>query len=77
MDKRIRTKSAFREMFKYKNHITHTLEKLVAIESKRRIVEVISLCDGVIEIPQLGTKHSFNIAVSCGMVLWEYARTRV
>ena len=39
--------------------------------------EVISLCDGVIEIPQLGTKHSFNIAVSCGMVLWEYARTRV
>ena len=39
--------------------------------------EVIALCDGVIEIPQLGTKHSFNIAVSCGMVLWEYARTRV
>jgi len=39
--------------------------------------DVISLCDGVIEIPQLGTKHSFNIAVSCGMVLWEYARTRV
>jgi tRNA G18 (ribose-2'-O)-methylase SpoU len=39
--------------------------------------EVIYLCDGVIEIPQLGTKHSFNIAVSCGMVLWEYARTRI
>ncbi len=38
---------------------------------------VIALCDAVIEIPQLGTKHSFNIAVSCGMVLWEYARTRV
>ena len=38
---------------------------------------VIDCCDGVIEIPQLGTKHSFNIAVSCGMVLWEYARTRV
>ncbi len=39
--------------------------------------DVIAHCDGVIEIPQLGTKHSFNIAVSCGMVLWEYARTRV
>lgn len=39
--------------------------------------EVIANCDGVIEIPQLGTKHSFNIAVSCGMVLWEYARHRV
>jgi len=37
-----RPKSAFKEMFKYKNHITHTLEKLVAIESKRRIVEVSS-----------------------------------
>jgi len=42
VDKRIRTKSAFREMFKYKNHITHTLEKLVAIESKRRVIEVSS-----------------------------------
>lgn len=38
---------------------------------------VIKACDGVIEIPQLGTKHSFNISVSCGMLLWEYARTRV
>ena len=39
---RYRPKSPFKEMFKYKNHITHTLEKLVAIESKRRIVEVSS-----------------------------------
>lgn len=33
--------------------------------------EVINLCDGVIEIPQLGTKHSLNISVSCGVVLWD------
>jgi 23S rRNA (guanosine2251-2'-O)-methyltransferase len=33
--------------------------------------EVIYLCDKIIEIPQLGTKHSFNIAVSAGIVLWE------
>lgn len=39
--------------------------------------QVIDVCDGVIEIPQLGTKHSFNIAVSCGILLWEYARKRV
>lgn len=39
--------------------------------------DIIHACDGVIEIPQLGTKHSFNISVSCGMLLWEYARTRV
>jgi tRNA G18 (ribose-2'-O)-methylase SpoU len=28
-------------------------------------------CDGAIEIPQFGTKHSFNIAVSAGIVLWD------
>lgn len=33
--------------------------------------EVVDLCDATIEIPQFGTKHSFNIAVSAGIVLWE------
>lgn len=32
---------------------------------------VINACDGVIEIPQFGTKHSFNISVSAGIVLWQ------
>jgi 23S rRNA (guanosine2251-2'-O)-methyltransferase len=36
--------------------------------------EVINLCDYTIEIPQYGTKHSFNIAVSAGIVLWELNR---
>ena len=36
--------------------------------------EVIDMCDYVIEIPQYGTKHSFNIAVSTGIVLWELNR---
>ncbi len=31
----------------------------------------IKLCDGTIEIPQLGTKHSLNIAVSAGIVIWD------
>jgi tRNA G18 (ribose-2'-O)-methylase SpoU len=35
---------------------------------------VINLCDGVIEIPQHGTKHSLNVAVSAGIVLWEFFR---
>jgi tRNA G18 (ribose-2'-O)-methylase SpoU len=35
---------------------------------------VIDLCDHCIEIPQFGTKHSFNIAVSAGIVLWELNR---
>lgn len=33
--------------------------------------EAIHLCDGVIEIPQLGTKHSLNISVSAGIVVWD------
>ncbi|HEY5511092.1 MAG TPA: RNA methyltransferase [Prolixibacteraceae bacterium] len=33
--------------------------------------EVVDLCDLAIEIPQFGTKHSFNISVSAGIVLWD------
>lgn len=35
------------------------------------IVDISDLC---VEIPQFGTKHSFNIAVSAGIVLWEITR---
>lgn len=31
----------------------------------------IDLCEACIEIPQLGTKHSLNVAVSAGIILWE------
>ena len=33
--------------------------------------DVVSASDTVIEIPQFGTKHSLNISVSCGVVLWD------
>jgi tRNA G18 (ribose-2'-O)-methylase SpoU len=33
--------------------------------------EAVVLCDGCIEIPQLGTKHSLNISVSAGIVVWD------
>jgi len=33
--------------------------------------EVLNKCDKCVEIPQFGTKHSFNISVSAGIVLWE------
>jgi 23S rRNA (guanosine2251-2'-O)-methyltransferase len=36
--------------------------------------EIINICDGTIEIPQLGTKHSLNISVSIGIVTWEIAK---
>jgi tRNA G18 (ribose-2'-O)-methylase SpoU len=35
---------------------------------------IIDICDYCLEIPQFGTKHSFNIAVSAGIVLWELSR---
>jgi tRNA G18 (ribose-2'-O)-methylase SpoU len=37
----------------------------------------IALCDGVIEIPQLGMKHSLNVATAAGVVLWELIRERI
>ena len=37
----------------------------------------IHLCDGCIEIPQLGMKHSLNIATAAGVVLWELIRKRI
>lgn len=36
--------------------------------------DVLNRCDGAIEIPQHGTKHSLNVAVSAGIVLWEFFR---
>jgi 23S rRNA (guanosine2251-2'-O)-methyltransferase len=33
--------------------------------------KIIDLCDYSVEIPQFGTKHSFNISVCAGIVLWE------
>jgi tRNA G18 (ribose-2'-O)-methylase SpoU len=35
---------------------------------------VIEACDGVIEIPQWGMKHSLNISVAAAIVLWEFVR---
>jgi tRNA G18 (ribose-2'-O)-methylase SpoU len=39
--------------------------------------DVIAMCKGCIEIPQLGMKHSLNISVAAGVVLWELCRNRI
>jgi 23S rRNA (guanosine2251-2'-O)-methyltransferase len=39
--------------------------------------DTILQCDGCIEIPQLGMKHSLNIATAAGVVLWELIRNRM
>lgn len=37
--------------------------------------EVLEVCDAVVEIPQFGTKHSLNISVATGIVLWHWIYT--
>lgn len=34
--------------------------------------KVVDACDSVLEIPQFGTKHSLNISVSVGVVIWDF-----
>ena len=38
--------------------------------------EVLKICDGCIEIPQLGMKHSLNISVAAGIIFWKLAEPR-
>jgi tRNA G18 (ribose-2'-O)-methylase SpoU len=38
--------------------------------------ETILLCDGCVEIPQFGMKHSLNISVAAGIVLWEAVKNK-
>ena len=38
--------------------------------------EVVDAADFALEIPQKGTKHSLNVSVSVGVVLWEMVRSR-
>ncbi len=39
--------------------------------------DTIALCDGCIEIPQMGTKHSLNIATAAGIMLWECVKQQI
>ena len=52
-------------------------EKLAVVfgnEVKGVQQKVVNICDGSIEIPQFGTKHSFNVSVSAGIVLWDISQ---
>ena len=58
------------------NNFEVALDKKYALvfgnEVKGVSQEVVSKCDLVIEIPQYGTKHSLNISVSAGVVVWDF-----
>ena len=36
--------------------------------------DVVDATDQALEIPQYGTKHSMNVSVTAGIVMWEFAR---
>lgn len=55
--------------FTPKQHITYAL--VFGNEVKGVSQNVVSASNAVIEIPQYGTKHSLNISVSCGVVVWD------
>lgn len=55
--------------FKPKAKCTYAL--VFGNEVKGVSQEVVNASDVVIEIPQFGTKHSLNISVSCGVVIWD------
>ena len=39
--------------------------------------ETILMCDACVEIPQFGMKHSLNVSVAAGVVLWEVVRNKI
>lgn len=55
----------------FKTEPNNTYAVVFGNEVKGVSQEVVSLSDAVIEIPQYGTKHSLNISVSCGVVVWD------
>ena len=36
--------------------------------------QVVDACDGCLEIPQFGTKHSLNVSVTAGIIIWHFAQ---
>lgn len=68
-------------------HHSISLEKCVFIPSQKMVMvfgneimgisdKALALCDQCVEIPQWGAKHSLNISVAAGVVLWEMVRNR-
>ena len=64
---------------------SHKLDSLVVDKNKRYALvfgnevkgvnqDVVDICSFSLEIPQYGTKHSLNVSVSAGLVIWEFAK---
>ncbi len=59
----------------------HALDKKIAVVFGNEVegvdIDVLKICDGCIEIPQLGMKHSLNISVAAGIVLWDLSKPKL
>lgn len=59
----------------------NALDKKIAVVFGNEVegvdIEVLKICDGCIEIPQLGMKHSLNISVAAGIVLWDLTKFKL
>ena len=70
----------------FKTYLTNAFNDDVYKESNKAVAfvfgnevegvseEVLAICDGAVEIPQYGMKHSLNISVAAAIVLWEMVR---
>ena len=59
----------------------HASDKKIAVVFGNEVegvdADVLTNCDGCIEIPQLGMKHSLNISVAAGIVLWDLTKQKL
>lgn len=56
---------------------SHPLALVLGNEVMGVSPEALALCDGAVEVPQYGTKHSLNVAVCAGVVLWEVLKSHI
>jgi len=56
------------------NSLNNSLAFVFGNEVEGVSEEVLAICDGAVEIPQYGMKHSLNISVAAAIVLWEMVR---
>ena len=55
--------------------IPHSYAVVLGNEVKGVQQSVIDQCEGCIELPQFGTKHSLNVSVTAGIVIWEFFKS--
>ena len=62
----------------FKSHLTQQENNSIAFVFGNEVdgvnSDVLTICDGAVEIPQYGMKHSLNISIAAAIVLWEMVR---